>query len=108
VGATLQLRKLCTLTNHASKVTLIHRRDELRAEKILQQRLLEHPKVEVIWEYSAGGGGIGDSSPMSVTAARVKNVNSGEVTDISVEGVFIAIGHKPNTQIFADYSETGR
>jgi thioredoxin reductase (NADPH) len=101
-GGNTAVEEALYLTNHASKVTLIHRRDELRAEKILQQRLLEHPKVEVIWD-TVLEEVVGDTSPMSVTAARVKNVKSGEVTDISVEGVFIAIGHKPNTQIFADY-----
>jgi thioredoxin reductase (NADPH) len=101
-GGNTAVEEALYLTNHASKVTLIHRRDELRAEKILQQRLLDHPKVEVVWN-TVLEEVIGDSSPMSVTAARVKNVNSGEITDIPVDGIFIAIGHKPNTQIVADY-----
>jgi thioredoxin reductase (NADPH) len=101
-GGNTAVEEALYLTNHASKVTLIHRRDELRAEKILQQRLLEHPKVEVIWD-TVLEEVVGDANPLSVTGAKIKNVKSGEISNIEVEGVFIAIGHKPNTLIFSDY-----
>ena len=87
------------LTNFASKVTLIHRRDELRAEKILQDRLLANSKIEVMWN-SILEEVIGAGDPMGVTGAKIKNVKSGEVTEIPVHGVFIAIGHTPATELF--------
>ena len=87
------------LTNFASKVTLIHRRDELRAEKILQDRLLANSKIEVMWD-SVLEEVIGAGDPMGVTGAKIKNVKSGEVTEIPVHGVFIAIGHTPATELF--------
>ena len=87
------------LTNFASKVTLIHRRDELRAEKILQDRLLANSKIEVMWD-SVLEEVIGAGDPMGVTGAKIKNVKSGEITEIPVHGVFIAIGHTPATELF--------
>ena len=98
-GGNTAVEEALYLTNHASKVTLIHRRDELRAEKILQDRLLNHPKVEVIWD-TVLEEVVGKEDPKEVTGAVVKNVKTGEESEISVEGVFIAIGHKPNTDIF--------
>jgi len=88
------------LTHHADSVTLIHRRDALRAEKVLQARLFAHPKVQVIWdsvveEIEAGG------TPEVVTGVRLRNVRTGVETGLPVDGVFIAIGHTPNTAIFA-------
>ncbi len=88
------------LTNHATSVTLIHRRDALRAEKVLQSRLFAHPKIRVIWdsvveEIEAGG------TPEVVTGVRLRNVRTGAETGLPVDGVFIAIGHTPNTAIFA-------
>jgi len=87
------------LTNFASKVTLVHRRGELRAEKILQDRLLANSKIEVMWD-SVLEEVIGAGDPMGVTGAKIKNVKSGEITEIPVHGVFIAIGHTPATELF--------
>ncbi len=98
-GGNTAVEEALYLTNHASKVTLIHRRDTLRAEKIMQKRLFEHPKVEVIWD-SALEEVIGTENPLSVTAAKIKNLKTNQITEIPVEGIFIAIGHKPNTDIF--------
>ncbi len=84
------------LTHFASKVTLIHRRDSLRAEKILQQRVFGHDKIEVIWdsvvEDVLGTTGV----PPSVTGIRIRNVKTGRVSDLKVDGVFVAIGHAPS------------
>ena len=80
-------------------MTLVHRRDALRAEKILQERLLKNPKIEVIWD-SCLVDILGDEDPPGVTAARLENVKSGETTDLPVDGVFIAIGHDPATKLF--------
>ncbi len=98
-GGNTAVEEAIYLTNHASKVTLIHRRDELRAEKILQQRLFENPKISVIWD-SVLEEVLGNEDPLGVTAARIKNVKTNETTDLKVDGVFIAIGHFPNTAIF--------
>jgi thioredoxin reductase (NADPH) len=98
-GGNTAVEEALYLTNHASKVTLVHRRDSLRAEKITQEKLFKHPKVEVIWD-SALEEVIGTENPLSVTGAKIKNLKTGEVKTINVEGIFIAIGHKPNTDIF--------
>ena len=86
-------------TNHAEKVTLVHRRDELRAEKILQDRLLKNPKIEVVWN-SVLVDILGDEDPPGVTAVQLENVKTSETTDLAVDGVFIAIGHDPATKLF--------
>ena len=78
---------------------LVHRRSELRAEKILQDRLFHNDKVEVQWD-SVLEEVLGDTDPLGVTGARVRNVNTGETKDFNVHGVFIAIGHDPNTGVF--------
>ena len=108
-GGNTAVEEALFLTNFASKVTLVHRRNELRAEKILQQRLLEHPKIEVIWD-SVLEEIIGDENPLGVTGARLKNINTGDVSELSADGVFIAIGHAPATELFAgklDRNERG-
>jgi thioredoxin reductase (NADPH) len=87
------------LTNHAEKVTLVHRRDTLRAEKILQGRLLKNSKIEMVWD-SRLVDILGDEDPPGVTAVRIENVKTGETTDLAVDGVFIAIGHDPATKLF--------
>ena len=87
------------LTNFATKVTLVHRRDSLRAEKILQDRLLKHPKIEVMWHHTLEEV-VGDENPLGVTGARLKHTETGEVTELPVHGVFIAIGHAPSTELF--------
>lgn len=98
-GGNTAVEEALYLTNHASKVTVIHRRDSFRAEKILQERLFKNPKVTVIWD-SVLEEVLGDKNPPNVTGARVKNIKTGKTTDIPVHGVFVAIGHKPNTDIF--------
>ena len=98
-GGNTAVEEALYLTNHADKVTLIHRRDELRSEKILQQRLFANPKIEVIWD-STLEEVVGDEDPLGVTGARIRNVKSGEISDLSAHGVFIAIGHSPTTDLF--------
>lgn len=88
------------LTHHASEVILIHRRDQLRCEKILQDRLFAHPKVKVIWN-SAVEEILGEISPKTVTGVKLKDTLNGEITQMDIDGIFIAIGHKPNTSIVA-------
>lgn len=101
-GGNTAVEEALFLTNFAKKVYLIHRRDTLRAEKILQQKLLNHPKVEPIWNNQLDEI-IGDEKPTkSVTAIKVKDRISGKISQFNVDGVFIAIGHTPNTSIFKD------
>lgn len=100
-GGNTAVEEAIYLTNHASKVTLIHRRDTLRAEKIAQDRMFANPKINVVWN-SAIEEIIGTENPKSVTGALIKNLVSGEITKLDVEGVFIAIGHTPNTGLFKD------
>lgn len=103
-GGNTAVEEALYLTNHASKVTLVHRRDELRAEKMLQQRLLNHEKIEVCWNHVLEEV-VGTQDTLGVTGVKLKDVNSGNITEKEVEGVFIAIGHKPNTAIFKDQLE---
>ena len=98
-GGITAVEEALFLTNFASNVILVHRRDELRAEKILQERLFRNAKIQVQWD-SVLDEILGDSDPLGVTGARIRNVHSGEITDLDVHGVFIAIGHDPNTGIF--------
>ncbi len=98
-GGNTAVEEALFLTNFASKVIVVHRRDHFRAEKILQDRLFKNPKVEVIWD-SALDDVIGDESPLGVTGARIRNVKTGETRDIPVHGIFIAIGHAPSTELF--------
>ncbi|GAB6052337.1 thioredoxin-disulfide reductase [Magnetospira thiophila] len=98
-GGNTAVEEALYLANLASKVTLVHRRDELRSEKILQKRLLAHEKVTVVWD-SVLDEILGGGTPPGVTGVRLKNVKSGAMTDIPVDGVFIAIGHSPNTGLF--------
>lgn len=86
------------LANLASKVTLIHRRGELRAEKVLQDRLLANPKIEVLWDHVVDEV-IGDEEPLGVTGVRLRNVKSDQEQRLAVDGVFIAIGHDPATAL---------
>ena len=103
-GGNTAVEEALFLTNFASKVTLVHRRDSLRAEKILQHRLLNHEKVEVLWDTTLEEI-LGDENPLGVTGVRLKNVKSGEVYDCETHGVFIAIGHKPATEVFKGHVE---
>ncbi|KCZ49449.1 thioredoxin-disulfide reductase [Hyphomonas pacifica] len=98
-GGNTAVEEALFLTNFASKVTVVHRRDSFRAEKILQDRLFKNPKVEIIWN-NVLDEVLGEGDPPGVTGARIKNVETGETTDIPVHGVFIAIGHAPSTELF--------
>ena len=98
-GGNTAVEEALFLTNFATKVSLIHRRDELRADKILQDRLFGNDKIEPVWD-SVLEEVLGTDNPPGVTGARIKNVKSGEVSELSVEGIFIAIGHDPNTELF--------
>tara|TARA_R110002072_G_scaffold35177_35_gene104443 strand:- start:2356 stop:3324 length:969 start_codon:yes stop_codon:yes gene_type:complete len=98
-GGNTAVEEALYLTNHATKVTLIHRRDTLRAEKILQERLLKHDRIEVLWD-SAVDEVVGTEDPLGVTGVKVRNVKTDAITDLAVDGVFIAIGHDPATQLF--------
>jgi len=98
-GGNTAVEEAIYLTNHASKVTVIHRRGELRADKILQDRLFANPKIEMMWD-SVLDEILGQLDPPGVTGLRALNVNTGEPGEIAVEGVFIAIGHNPNTELF--------
>lgn len=92
------------LANIASSVTLIHRRDELRADKILQNRIFQHPKIMIEWD-SVVTDVKGTDVPKSLTGVVLKNLKSDKVKELSVDGLFIAIGHKPNTEIFKSVLE---
>lgn len=98
-GGNTAVEEALFLTNFADKVILVHRRDSLRAEKILQHRLLNHPKIEVRWNTTLEEV-VGDDTPLGVTAARLKQVETGDVEEVPVHGVFIAIGHAPATELF--------
>ena len=98
-GGNTAVEEALYLTSFASKVTLVHRRDELRAERILQERLFAHPKIEVVWDHGIEEI-LGTEDPRGVTGARVKNVNTGETKVIPSDGVFIAIGHAPSSDLF--------
>jgi thioredoxin reductase (NADPH) len=97
-GGNTAVEEALFLTNFAAKVTLAHRRDSFRAEKILQDRLFKNPKIEVMWD-TALEEVIGESDPLKVTRAKLKNVKTGAVADKRIDGVFIAIGHKPATAL---------
>lgn len=98
-GGDTAVEEALFLTNFASKVRLVHRRDSLRADKVNQQRLLAHPKVEVIWD-SVVEEVLGAEEPLGVTGVRLKNVKTGETTELATDGLFIAIGHDPATSLF--------
>jgi len=100
-GGNTAVEEALFLTNFASGVTIVHRRDHFRAERILQDRLFKHPKIKVIWD-SALEEICGSQSPPKVTRVRLKNVKSGTFTDLPADGVFIAIGHAPATELVAD------
>lgn len=104
-GGNTAVEEALFLTNFASKVTLIHRRDTLRAEKILQDRLMKNPKIETLWFHELDEV-IGTSDPKGVEAVRVKNTQTGETTEIPCKGVFVAIGHAPASELVADQLET--
>jgi thioredoxin reductase (NADPH) len=98
-GGNTAVEEALFLTHHADKVTLIHRRDSLRAEKILQRRLFEHPKIEVIWN-TAVAEILGEGTPAVVTGLQLNDLTGGPDRRLDVDGVFVAIGHTPNTSVF--------
>ncbi len=103
-GGNTAVEEALFLTNFASKVTLVHRRDSLRAEKILQERLFKNPKIEVVWN-SALDDIRGRNDPLKVTHALLRNVKTGAVSERPIDGVFIAIGHMPATELVAGQVE---
>ncbi|MDG1142383.1 MAG: thioredoxin-disulfide reductase [Hellea sp.] len=103
-GGNTAVEEALFLTNFASKVTLVHRRDTLRAEKILQNRLINHEKIEVLWDTTLEEI-LGDDNPIGVTGVKLRNLNTGEIFDRETHGVFIAIGHKPSTDVFKGHVE---
>jgi len=92
------------MTHFASKVTVIHRRDQFRASKIMADRLLAHPKIEVIWDSAIEE--VFDVSKNEVTGLKIRNVKTGEISELKVSGLFVAVGHKPNTKPFAGQLDT--
>ena len=100
-GGNAAVEEAMFLTKFASKVKLIHRRNELRAEKMLQKKLMENKKIEIIWD-SVVEEVIGDDDPKNVKALKIKNVKTNKVSDLKLDGLFIAIGHDPATQLFKD------
>lgn len=98
-GGNSAVEEALYLANLASKVTVVHRRDSFRAERILQERLFKHPKIEVIWDHAVDeilGGGM----PKAVTGIRLKHAKTGEMREIATDGVFVAIGHAPSVDLF--------
>jgi len=104
-GGNTAVEEALFLTNFASKVTLIHRRDELRAEKILQHRLFNNVKVEILWDHSVEEV-IGSENPLGVEGVIARNVKTGESKEVSCKGFFVAIGHAPASELVKDQLET--
>jgi thioredoxin reductase (NADPH) len=103
-GGNTAVEEAIFLTNFAKRVTVVHRRDSFRAERILQDRLMKNPKVEIIWN-SEVHEIRGQDDPKSVTSIALKDTMTGEITERPVDGVFVAIGHAPSTQLFKDQLE---
>jgi len=103
-GGNSAVEEALYLTNFASKVYLVHRRNELRAEKILQDRLFKNEKVECVWD-SELKEIVGDEDPLNVKSINITNTKTNETSNIALDGVFVAIGHDPATQIFRDQVE---
>ena len=106
-GGNTAVEEALFLTNFASKVTVVHRRDEFRAEKILQDRLFAHPKIEVIWNHAVDEIlGVTENGGSNVVGVRLKDVGTGATRQIDADGVFIAIGHAPSSELFAGQLQT--
>lgn len=108
-GGNTAVEEALFLTNFATKVTVVHRRDQFRAEKILQQRLFNNPKIEVLWNTTLAEV-TGTAEPKSVTGVKLKDIRTGQISSRKVDGVFIAIGHAPATELFKgqlEMKETG-
>jgi thioredoxin reductase (NADPH) len=104
-GGNTAVEEALFLTKFASKVYLIHRRDELRAERILQDRLFSDPKIEVIWNHQIDEV-LGDDNPMGVTGVRLKDTINGQTRELAVDGLFVAIGHAPASELFTGQLDT--
>ena len=100
-GGNAAVEEAMFLTKFASKVHLIHRRDSLRAEKLLQKKLMENKKIEIIWD-SVVEEVIGDESPKNVKGLKIKNVKTNDIKELKIDGLFVAIGHDPATELFKD------
>jgi thioredoxin reductase (NADPH) len=100
-GGNTAVEEALFLTKFASKVTVVHRRDEFRAERILQERLFANPKISVIWDHAIDEV-LGTTEPLGVTGARLKHVRSHKTQDLACDGVFVAIGHAPASELFKD------
>jgi thioredoxin reductase (NADPH) len=103
-GGNAAVEEAMFLTKFASKVQLIHRRDSLRAEKMLQSKLMSNKKIEIIWD-SVVEEVIGDNEPKNVRGLKIKNVKTNKIEELKIDGLFIAIGHDPATQLFKDQLE---
>ena len=103
-GGNTAVEEALYLTNHASKVTLVHRREQLRAEKILQDGLFKNPKIEILWNHVLHEVK-GNENPKQVTGALLKSTIDNSIKEVNVNGIFIAIGHKPNTSLFKGFIE---
>lgn len=103
-GGNTAVEEALYLTNHSDDVTLIHRRDELRAEKVLQDRLFAHPNITVLWDKSVDKF-VGSGDPEGLVAIDLKDTKTGEITQIPAEGGFVAIGHDPATALFKGHLE---
>ena len=101
-GGNTAVEEALYLTHHAAKVTVVHRRDHFRAEKVMQQRLFANPKIDVLWNSVVDEVLGTDGFPPSVTGARLRNLSTGEVRDMAVDGLFVAIGHAPAVDLFRD------
>jgi len=100
-GGNAAVEEALFLTKFASKVTLVHRRDSLRAEKLLQQKILSHPKIKIIWNNEIKEV-LGTENPKGVTGVLLENTKDKSITKIDTHGLFVAIGHDPATKIFID------
>ena len=98
-GGNTAVEEALFLTNFASEVIVVHRRNEFKAERILQNRLFAHPKIKVMWDTTLADV-LGTDNPKGVTHARLKNVRTGAIEDLAADGIFIAIGHSPATELF--------
>jgi thioredoxin reductase (NADPH) len=106
-GGNTAVEEALFLTNFASKVTVVHRRDTFRAERILQERLYQNPKISVLWNTALDDVG-GDAEPLKVRSALLRDVKTGEITERPIDGIFIAIGHSPATELVAGQVEMKR
>ena len=106
-GGNAAVEEAMFLTKFANKVKLIHRRDKLRAEKLLQKKLMDNKKIEIIWD-TVVEDVLGDKDPKNVKGLKIKNVKTNKINELKIDGLFIAIGHDPATQLFKDQLETDK